>query len=410
MLELTLCSLLTILPDYLFRRYVQGKRFGREITLYSVWFELRYGIASCLILTISLITMIFYFHPTTSNAVSFFRTVPILPEGSGRVEEVYVGITERVKAGQPLFKLDSTEQEAAAETARRRIAEAEAALEVARSQLAVSDAQIQEAQSSYQQAVDELDTKVKLQAANASTVAEREVEKLRNLAAGREASLAAAVASKQLIKIQISSLLPSQKATAEAALAEAQAELDKTVVRAGVDGTVQQFTLRKGDVVNPLMRPAGILVPVEAGHKAVIAGFGQIEAQVMRVGMAAEITCAAKPFAIIPMVVTQVQDVLAAGQVRASDQLIDVQQVTTPGSITVFLEPLYEGGIEGLPPGSSCIANAYTSNHEELTTQGLSTTRWLFLHAVDATALVHGMILRLQALFLPVQTLVLGGH
>jgi len=44
MLELLLCSLLTILPDYLYRRYVQGKRIGKEITLYSVWFELRWGI------------------------------------------------------------------------------------------------------------------------------------------------------------------------------------------------------------------------------------------------------------------------------------------------------------------------------------------------------------------------------
>ena len=91
MLELLLCSMLTILPDYLFRRYVQGRKFGREITLYSVWFELRYGIAACLVLTVSLITAIFYFHPSTTNAVSFFRTIPILPEGSGRVEEVYVG-------------------------------------------------------------------------------------------------------------------------------------------------------------------------------------------------------------------------------------------------------------------------------------------------------------------------------
>ena len=174
MLELMLCSMLTIFPDYLFRRYVQGKKFGREITIYSVWFELRYGIAACLVLTISLITTIFYFHPSTTNAVSFFRTIPILPEGSGRVEEVYVGIPrEKVKAGQPLFKLDGSEQEAAAETARRRIAEAEAALKVRKERLAVSDAQIQEAQSSYQQAVDELDTKVQLQAANASTVAER---------------------------------------------------------------------------------------------------------------------------------------------------------------------------------------------------------------------------------------------
>ena len=33
MLEMMLCSLLTILPDYLYRRYVQGKRFGKEINL-----------------------------------------------------------------------------------------------------------------------------------------------------------------------------------------------------------------------------------------------------------------------------------------------------------------------------------------------------------------------------------------
>jgi hypothetical protein len=39
MLELFLCSMLTIFPDYLYRRYAQGKRLGREITLYSVWFE-----------------------------------------------------------------------------------------------------------------------------------------------------------------------------------------------------------------------------------------------------------------------------------------------------------------------------------------------------------------------------------
>ena len=63
MLELLLCATFTILPDYLYRRYRQGKRFGHEITLYSVWFELRFGIIGCLMLTVSLITMIFYFHP-----------------------------------------------------------------------------------------------------------------------------------------------------------------------------------------------------------------------------------------------------------------------------------------------------------------------------------------------------------
>ena len=100
MFELMFCATLTILPDYLYRRYGQGKRFGREITFFSVWFELRWGIVSCVLLTVSLITMIFYFHPSTSNVTVFFRTIPILPEGSGRVAEVHVGISARVEKGE----------------------------------------------------------------------------------------------------------------------------------------------------------------------------------------------------------------------------------------------------------------------------------------------------------------------
>ena len=82
--------MLTIFPDYLFRRYRQGRRIGHEITLFSVWFELRWGIVSCVMLTVALITTIFYFHPSTSSVTSFFRTVPVLPETSGRVAEIYV--------------------------------------------------------------------------------------------------------------------------------------------------------------------------------------------------------------------------------------------------------------------------------------------------------------------------------
>ena len=93
MLELLLCSLLTILPDYLYRRYRQGKRIGHEITLYSVWFELRYGIIACLMLTVALITMIFYYHPSTNSATLFYRTVPIVPEITGRVAEVKVDVS-----------------------------------------------------------------------------------------------------------------------------------------------------------------------------------------------------------------------------------------------------------------------------------------------------------------------------
>lgn len=162
MFELLLCSMLTILPDYLFRRYGQGKRIGRDITLYTVWYELRWGITACLLLTVSLITMIFYFHPSTKNVTAIFRTVTILPEATGRVEEVFIGINQKVAAGAPLFRLDASEQEAALETARRRIAEVDAETKVTESELAGVDGQIKEAQGAYQTAVDEYEMKAKL--------------------------------------------------------------------------------------------------------------------------------------------------------------------------------------------------------------------------------------------------------
>jgi multidrug resistance efflux pump len=408
MFELLLCSMLTILPDYLFRRYGQGKRIGREITLYSVWYELRWGITACLLLTISLITMIFYFHPSTSNVTAIFRTVTILPEAGGRVDEVFVGINQKVKAGDPLFRLDSSEQEAALETARRRIAEVSAAEKVAQSELAGVDGQIKQAQGDYQTAVDEYEMKAQLLKNDA--VARREVERLATTIDSRKGALDAVIAKKQTLETQISVLIPAQKASAEAAVAQAQVELDKMMVRAGVAGTVQQFTLRPGDVVNPMLRPAGILVPEGAGQGTLIAGFGQIEAQVMKPGMIAEATCIGKPFTIVPMVVTEVQHVIAAGQLRPTDQLIDVQQTARRGTLTVFLQPLFPGELEGIPPGSSCIANAYTNNHDALADPNIGSLRWVFLHVVDTVGLVHAMILRMQAILLPVQTLVFSGH
>ncbi len=127
--------------------------------------------------------------------------------------------------------------------------------------------------------------------------------------------------------------------------------------------------------------------------------------------MIAEATCISKPFTIIPMTVVLVQDVVATGQFRPTDQLIDVQKIGSPGSITVYLEPLYAEQLEGVPPGGSCIANVYTNNYEALASKDIGTGRWIFLHIVDTVGLVHAMILRLQAMFLPVQALVLSdGH
>jgi multidrug resistance efflux pump len=410
MLELLLCSLVTIVPDYLFRRYGQGKRLGKEITFYSVWFELRWGITACLILTVSLITLIFYNHPSTNNVTLFFRTIPIVPETNGRVAEVNVGVSGPIAQGAPIFRLDSSKQEAAVETARRKIAEVDAELLVARSDILKAEGQVQEAKSAHQQTLDELETKEELQRRNPGNVPFREIERLQVRAEGNLGTIAAATAAKQGFEERITTLLPAQKASAQAALAEAEVELAKTVIRAGVSGRVEQFALRVGDIVNPFMRPAGVLIPEGAGQRVLFAGFGQIEAQIMKKGMVAEVTCVSKPWTVIPMVVTDVQDFIAAGQFRGGEQLIDAQQIVKPGTLLVQLEALYKGGLEGVTPGSSCIANAYSSNHDVIASKETGALKGVALHAVDALGLVHALILRLQALVLPFKTLVFSGH
>src|SRR5258708_10350211 len=106
-----------------------------------------------------------------------------------------------------------------------------------------------------------MDVKSEMQGSNPGIVPQGDIEKLQVLVDQREAGNDVGVATKQSAIARVSTLLPAEKASAEAALAQAQVDLDKTFVRAGVTGRVEQFALRIGDVVNPLMRPAGILIP-----------------------------------------------------------------------------------------------------------------------------------------------------
>ena len=134
-------------------------------------------------------------------------------------------------------------------------------MQSAQADVVKAEAQIGEAKANYQQAKDELDVKTELQRRNPGIVPQRDIEKLQVLVDQRQSGIDAATAARQSAALLVSTSLPAQKASAEAALDQAQVDLDKTQVRAGVDGRVEQFLVRPGDVVNQLMRPAGILIP-----------------------------------------------------------------------------------------------------------------------------------------------------
>lgn len=410
MIETFLCALVTVLPDFLFRRFVQGKRIGHEITLFTMWYELRWGLTACAILALTLITTLFYFHPASKTAASYFRTVTILPQLGGRVSEVYVTNNQMVTAGQPIFRIEDFTQRAQVEAAHAQIAQIQASLKVAQTDLAEAEAGIAGAQAALAQALEDLERNTTLRDQGSSAVRLTEIERLENLVAEREAKVLAAQSQKAAVVQKIEELIPAQLASAEAQLDAALAELDKTTISAGVTGRVEQFGLRVGDFVSPLMRPAGILVPTDSGRDRFQAAFNQMSAQVIKPGMIGELGCMTRPFTVIPVVVVQVQDVIPSGQIRPTDELRDVQQNTTPGSILVYLEPLYEGLADKVPPGSNCLANVYTDNHERLEHEDLGFWERAFLHVVDTIGVVHAAGLRLRLILMPVNTLVLSGH
>ena len=77
------------------------------------------------------------------------------------------------------------------------------------------------------------------------------------------------------------------------------------------------------------------------------------------------------------MVITNVQDYIAAGQFRGGEQLLDAS-AAKPGTILAFLEPLEKDGLADVTAGSSCIVNAYTSNHgTKITPRGGRLRPWM---------------------------------
>ena len=406
MLELIFSALITIVPDYLYRRYRQGKRWGHEITLFNVWYELRWGLTACALLAVSLITVIFYFHPSTRNVTAAFRTVTVLSDRAGRVAEVYVGNNTPVAAGDPIFRLDTTRQEAAAETARRRLEEIDAALAFVATEIAGAEARLSAAVAELGQAQDDLNRRQSVAERNSTVVNAQDLERLQTAVSRAEAQRDAATAALEGAKLRQSTVLPAQRESARAILREAENEIAKSTVFAAVDGTMTQFLLKPGDIVNPILRPAGILVPEVTGQGRFIAAFGQISASVVKPGMLVEITCASKPLSVIPMLVDDVQDAIAAGQFRPGDALLDQQDRARPGTVTAFLAPVFPAHLQDIPPGSACVGVAYTSRAKEIEDREITGMAAFVARLVDGMGIANAIVLRAQAILLPVKALV----
>lgn len=184
------------------------------------------------------------------------RSVNVGSLVGGRVVRVHVDEGQQVTAGQTLVTLET-------ETIDRQIAEQQAAISTARAQLAKALAGPRDEEIRQAEAVAANDERERRRvdalhragvvprdlADDANTKAKTSAEQLKMLRAGtRKEDIATARAQVEQQERHLSTLMKQR---------------DETVVRSTVNGTIQSFILRPGDIVAPNQTVAEILEPRE---------------------------------------------------------------------------------------------------------------------------------------------------
>ena len=153
-----------------------------------------------------------------------------------------------------------------------------------------------------------------------------------------------ALANKESVVSQIDFQLPAEKASAEAALKQAQVELAKTTVYAGVDGWVEQFILRPAtSSIRCCGRPASGACRGwprrNPGRFRADRSPGDPEGDDRRGDLHGD------PLCRHPCCGDRGPKCYCLGQVRPTDQLVDPMQAAQPGTITAYLTPLVLGNL-----------------------------------------------------------------
>jgi len=232
----------------------------------------------------------------TDNAYVGADVAQVTPLISGPVSKVLVRETDAVRAGQPLIVLDDADAKIA-------VAQAQAALGQAvrkvqgygandtalAGQLSARDADIARAKSDLDRAKTDLDRRQALSASGAVsgdelTNAKNRFAEAQSALAQAQASRAAAVGAREANHVLIAGVSLDQNpevAAARARLDAAQLMLDRTVLKAPVDGIVSKKQVEVGQQV---AIGAPLMAVVPASEAYVDANFKEVQLTKVRPG------------------------------------------------------------------------------------------------------------------------------
>ena len=226
----------------------------------------------------------------TLNAVT---TVQVGSQISGQVKEIHADFNSAVKQDQVIARIDPATYELRVNQARADLDAAHSAVAVARSGLAAQQAEVSRVKVTLAEALRDLERKKSL--VDKNYISGAELDKSRSLADAMREQLNAVQAQIQVSEAQVRSAQAAVKQR-ESLLKQAQVDLERTIIRAPVDGTVILRNVDAGQTVAAsLQAPVLFTIARDLRDMQVEAAIDEADVGRLRTGQAASFTVDAFP-------------------------------------------------------------------------------------------------------------------
>ncbi len=303
-----------------------------------------------------------YNHPFTQYGGQYYTTTPVVPSVQGKVVEVSAKANTPLKKGDPLFKIDPTLFEA--EVVRRQSALAEAEQTVLQLASVFKESQA----ASIKALADKDKAEREFQRYNKGfkkgAFTEQQLDTRRQSFKAATASYEASLAKVKQAELAYKSEIDGENtliARVKAELAQAQFNLDETIVRAPTDGYVTQLALRPGMMAVPLpLRPVMTFVHTE--DEFYVGAFRQNSLQRLQAGFEAEFLFRALPGKVFRGEVVEVIPAIGEGHVQASGSLLNSSALKNNGRALVKLKITDDLSAYHLPMGSNAEIAVYSDS------------------------------------------------
>lgn len=281
--------------------------------------------------------------PTETGTVDSDATAQVKAEVAGRIAELAAAEGARVEAGDLLARLDASELEARVALARSSLDAARARLESARISLPLEQARtraaLAEAQARYDDAKQRYDKKHKLY--ESKLIPQGEMETARTDLAAAEAGLQAAQANQEQVALQQRQIeiAAADVKQQQAALRVAEINLDHTRIRAPVAGTVVEWPIKLGE----LMQPGSVVARItHLDALYVKAQIDEVDLSRLRVGQHAEVQFDTQPGVVYEATLFEISSAVSVEKLKSRNVTVKLRLAQPPP----FLRPGMSADVE----------------------------------------------------------------